>query len=215
MLEEIKINCHSSIKIKKDKTIYIDPYRIKEEQHDADYIFVTHPHYDHLSTEDILKASRPETIYIVTEDSKQQLNEIGVSDNNIAIVKPNNNYEIERIKFETVPAYNINKEFHPKENNWVGYIINLDGTKYYIAGDTDDIEEIEKINCDAAFLPIGGTYTMNVDEAADYINYIHPDVAIPIHYGSIAGDISMGEEFKNKVNDDIKVEVLIGEENGD
>ena len=207
MLEEIKINCHSSIKIKKDKTIYIDPYRIKEEQHDADYIFVTHPHYDHLSTEDILKASRPETIYIVTEDSKQQLNEIGVSDNNIAIVKPNNNYEIERIKFETVPAYNINKEFHPKENNWVGYIINLDGTKYYIAGDTDDIEEIEKINCDAAFLPIGGTYTMNTKEAADLANRLDCKVIVPIHYGELVGTKEDLENFLELTNK--HVEVLI------
>ena len=90
----------------------------------------------------------------------------------------------------------------------------LENEYYYIMGDTDRTPEAEKVKTNYCFVPIGGTYTMNVDEAADYINYIHPDVAIPIHYGSVAGDISMGEEFKNKVNDDIKVEVLIGEENG-
>lgn len=207
MLEDIKVNCHSSIKIKKSKIIYIDPFRISEELHDADFIFITHPHYDHLSIEDILKVSKNDTVYITTYDSKNKLNEIGVKDSNILIVSPNNRYEINGIKFETVPAYNINKQFHPKENNWVGYIINLDETKYYIAGDTDNIGEIGNIKCDTAFLPIGGIYTMNAKEAADLANKIDCKTVVPIHYGELVGtkeDLKKFIELTNK-----EVEVLI------
>lgn len=195
MLEGIKINCHSSIKIKKDKTIYIDPYRIKEKLYDADYIFITHSHYDHLSIEDILKVSKQDTVYIVTQDSKKQLNQIGISDLNIVIVEPNINYEAGELFFKTVPAYNTNKEFHPKENNWVGYIINIDGTKYYFAGDTDDIEEIQNIKCDIAFLPIGGIYTMNAEEAANLANKIECKTVVPIHYGELVGTEEDLKEF--------------------
>ncbi len=89
----------------------------------------------------------------------------------------------------------------------------LENEYYYIMGDTDRTPEADMIKCDYCFVPIGGTYTMNVDEAAEYINHIHPKVAIPIHYGSIVGDISLGEDFKNKVDKDIKVEIMIGGEN--
>ena len=207
MLEGIKINCHSSIKITKSKTIYIDPYRIKEAEHDADFVFITHSHYDHLSIEDILKVAKQDTIYVVTQDSKQQLIEIGISDLNIIIVEPNNKYEVEGLFFKTVPAYNINKEFHPKENNWVGYIINFDKTKYYIAGDTDDIEEIRDIKCDIAFLPIGGTFTMNATEAANLANRLDCKIVVPIHYGELVGTEKDLKEFIDLTKK--RVEVLI------
>ncbi len=93
----------------------------------------------------------------------------------------------EGIEFTTVPAYNTNKQFHPKENEWVGYIIEIKGIKYYIAGDTDITEENKKVKCDVAFVPVGGTYTMNFKEAAYLINEIKPKIAVPIHYGGIVG----------------------------
>ena len=145
MLEEVKINCHSSIKIQKYKTIYVDPFRIKNEFYDADFVFITNSHYDHFSTEDILKISKSRTIFITVLETKSGLEALGILGYQIIVVKPNNAYEIKGIKFKTVPAYNKNKNFHPKENNWVGYIIELNDTKYYIAGDTDNIQEIQ--NC--------------------------------------------------------------------
>ena len=205
MLEEVKINCHSSIKIKKNKTIYIDPFRIENVYQDADYIFITHSHYDHFSTKDILKVAKIDTVFVTVEETKSSLILMGIPDNQIVVVKPNNSYELQEIKFETVPAYNKNKKFHPKENEWVGYIINLGGTKYYIAGDTDDIEEIENIECDVAFLPIGGTYTMNAEEAANLANKIKANAVVPIHYGEIVGTQKDLEKFIKLTNKEIKV----------
>ena len=205
MLEGIEINCHSSIKIKKSKTIYIDPFRISKEFHDADYIFITHSHYDHFSIEDILKINKEDTVYITVEETKEKLLNIGVSESCIVIVKPNNEYAIEGISFNTYPAYNIGKPFHPKRNDWVGYVINLDNVKYYIAGDTDDIPEIESITCDIAFLPIGGTYTMNAKKAAELANTIDTKIVIPTHYGEIVGSKKDEEEFKRLTNKEVVI----------
>ena len=157
MIADVVVNCHSSIRIKKNRIIYIDPFKINENCNDADFIFITHSHYDHFSIEDIIKIAKKETIYITVKETKFKLELIGVPEDQIIIVEPNKKYELHEISFETVPAYNIGKNFHPKTNNWVGYIIELDKTKYYIAGDTDHLKELESIKCDIAFLPIGGT----------------------------------------------------------
>ena len=134
MLKGIECLGHSTIKINKDnKIIYIDPYNISDGINDADYIFITHNHYDHFSEEDIKKVKNNETIIIITEDLYTNTLKSGFNGMNIITVKPNENYQVEGIKFSTIPAYNKNKTFHPKENNWVGYIIELEGSKYYIA----------------------------------------------------------------------------------
>lgn len=205
MLEGIKINCHSSIKIQEGKTVYIDPFRIKEVPHDADYIFITHSHYDHFSTQDILRVAKIDTVFITVQDTKSSLELMGIPEEQIVIVEPNNKYEIQGIKFATVPSYNENKKYHPKENNWVGYIIELSGNKYYIAGDTDNVEEIQNIKCDVAFLPIGGTYTMNAKEAADLTNKIDSRIIVPIHYGELVGTKEDLEEFIKLTNKQVKV----------
>jgi L-ascorbate metabolism protein UlaG (beta-lactamase superfamily) len=202
---KIEINCHSSIKIFDGKTIYVDPFRTNEVTHDADYIFITHSHYDHFSREDILRVAKIDTIFITTEDTKSSFELMGVPEKQVIVVTPCNNYEIGDIKFETVRAYNIDKKFHPKENNWVGYIISLNGVKYYIAGDTDDIDEVKNIKCDIAFLPIGGTYTMNAKEAANLANTIDCKKVVPIHYGEIVGTREDLEEFINYTNKEVEV----------
>ena len=204
MLQGIKINCHSSIKIEKDKTIYIDPFRINEVPHDADYIFITHSHYDHFSVQDILKVAKIDTIFISTEDTKSSLELMGIPEEQIVIVKPNNKYELKDLKFETVPSYNENKKYHPKDNNWVGYMIELNENKYYIAGDTDNINEIQNIKCDIAFLPIGGEFTMNATEAADLANKIECKIVVPTHYLELVGTKKDLEEFIKLTNKEIK-----------
>ncbi len=200
----IKINCHSSIKLKGNKTIYIDPFKIERKYNDADIIFITHDHYDHFSEEDIVKVIKENTIIVAPTNTK-------VIDNmsNVILIEPKQNYEIEGIKIQTVPAYNIGKPFHPKSNNWVGYIIEIEGTKYYIAGDTDITEDNKKVTCDVAFLPVGGTYTMNPREAAELANIIKPKTVIPIHYGSIVGKKKDASEFKKLVNKEIQCDILI------
>lgn len=173
MLKGIECLGHSTIKInKKGKIIYIDPINIKENRNDADIIFITHSHYDHYSADDIRKIKNEDTTIIVTEDLYSDVSKLGFYAINIITVKPNMEYQVENIKFTTIPAYNINKDFHKKEMNWVGYIIEINNIKYYIAGDTDMTEENRKVKCDVAFIPVGGKYTMDFSEAAKLVNEI-------------------------------------------
>ena len=209
MKDNIKVICHSCIKISTEKTIYIDPFKIKEKLNDADIIFITHSHYDHFSEEDILKIKNESTIIVITNDLVEKSIQLGFKKENIIEVKPNQNYKIGELKFETIPAYNVNKNFHPKENNWVGYILELNKQRYYIAGDTDITEENKKVKCDVAFVPVGGTYTMTATEAAELVNLIKPKVAIPIHYGEIVGTEQDANKFKQELDTDIKCKILI------
>ena len=133
----------------------------------------------------------------------------GIDSKQIITAKFNETEEILGIRFETIPAYNVNKKFHPKENNWAGYIIEIDRTRYYIAGDTDINEENLKVKCDVAFVPVGGTYTMDYKEAAEFVNRIHPKIAVPIHYGSIVGTIQDAEEFINLLDENIEGKILM------
>ena len=204
MLKGIEINCHSSIKISKGKTIYVDPFKIEKDANDADIVLVTHDHYDHFSPEDIEKIINNETI-IVAPKTVKALSKM----RNTVLVEPNNAYEVKGIKIETIPAYNVNKQFHPKDNQWVGYIIEIDKTRYYIAGDTDVTPENKQVNCDVAFIPVGGTYTMNYTEAAELANAIKPKIVVPTHYGDIVGEKDDGEKFKMLLDEDIECEILI------
>lgn len=209
MLEDIQVLCHSSIKINKGKVIYVDPFKIDENYNDADIIFITHDHYDHYSEDDIDKVKKADTVIIVPEELLTKVLRKGFRQEYIITVEPNKKYMAEGIEFKTVPAYNTNKQFHPKENEWVGYIIEIKGVKYYIAGDTDITEENKKVKCDVAFVPVGGTYTMDFKEAAYLINEIKPKVAVPIHYGSIVGKMQDATDFIKLLHPTIKGTILM------
>jgi len=209
MINGIEVLCHSSIRIKKERTIYIDPYKIEKAFNDADIVFITHNHYDHYSPEDINKVKKEDTIIVLTEDIKSEAIKLGIKEENIISVKPNQEYKIENISFKTVPAYNINKTFHPKENNWVGYIIKINDVKYYIAGDTDITEENLNVRCDIALIPIGGTYTTDYKEAAKLVNTIRPKVVIPTQYACIVGKKEDADEFSKLVDKEIECKILI------
>lgn len=201
MLENVTLFCHSSIKLTGTKTIYIDPYMIEDEYKDADYIFCTHGHYDHFSEEDIIKVMNENTKIITVEGTHGMAKELFRDESKIMIVEPQNEYQIDDINFKTTVAYNKEKMYHQKKEKWVGYIIELDGLNYYIAGDTDALDELLSIECDVAFLPVGGKYTMDYKEAAMLANEITADIVIPTHYGSIVGEKSDGENFKKLVED--------------
>ena len=209
MLKGIEVLCHSSIRIEKERIIYIDPFRIEKDYNDADIIFVTHSHYDHFSPEDIKMVKSFNTIIVVTEDLLEKAIQIGFKKEKIITVKPSQRGEIIGINFMTIPAYNVNKQFHQKQNNWVGYILEIDGINYYIAGDTDITEEAKNVNCDVAFVPVGGTYTMTSQEAAELVNIIKPQIAIPIHYGEIVGNNQDAEMFSKLLSNEIKCRILI------
>lgn len=209
MLNNIEVLCHSSIRINKEKTIYIDPFKIDRNYNDADIIFITHDHYDHYSEEDIDKVINESTVIVIPEELLTKVLKKGINKDAIITVEPNKKYMVQGIKFETIPAYNINKTFHPKENDWVGYVIELNDIRYYIAGDTDITEENKRVKCDVAFVPVGGTYTMDFKEAAQLINEMQPKVAVPIHYGSIVGTKQDAEEFIKLLNQNIKGTILM------
>lgn len=209
MLENIEVLCHSSIRINKEKVIYIDPFKINKNYNDANIIFITHDHYDHYSEEDIEKVIKEDTTIVIPKDLLTKLLKKGINKNAIIVAEPNKEYETQGINFNTIPAYNINKKFHPKENNWLGYIITINNVKYYVAGDTDITDENRKVKCDVAFVPVGGTYTMDFKEAARLMNEIKPKIAIPIHYGSIVGTEQDTRNFISLLNSEIKGVILI------
>ena len=200
-MKDIIINTQSSIKI---DNIYFDPFRIRDEVHDADIIFITHSHYDHFDIDSINNIKNDNT-YIVVPRDDNIINNLDVD--KLIIVDVDKDYEINGIKFSTVPSYNTNKSFHLKEYNWVGYVVNIDNEIYYIMGDTDDIGL--DVKCDYLFIPIGGTYTMTYEEAANYTNRIKPKVVIPIHYGTIVGDKEFGFKFRDLIDDKIEVKLLL------
>lgn len=208
MLDGVNVFRQSAIKIKKDKIVYFDPFKINEEIHDADIIFVTHDHFDHFDVSSINNIKNDNTFIVVPYSLENSVLSLFDRDK-ILLVKPNLEYEIDDIRFSTVPSYNINKKFHPKENNWVGYLVNIGGYSYYVMGDTDDTEEVRNIHPDVLFIPIGGTYTMNREEALNYTNYVKPKVVVPIHYKEVVGTIEDAQYFINNLNNDIEGVILI------
>ncbi len=209
-VSNIEVFTQNSIRIcAGGKTIYIDPFQMKEEFRDADLILITHDHYDHFSPEDIEKVACPGTVLVVPEKMSGKAQVVSKLVGKIMTVSPGEHREIEGLELETVPAYNIMKPFHTKGSEWVGYILIIEGKRIYIAGDTDLTKEAKEVRCDIALVPIGGTYTMDVGKAAELINTIRPEVAIPVHYGSIVGKPSDGEAFRQKVKAPVQVELKI------
>lgn len=208
LLKGIRVLNHSSIRIERSIIIYIDPYDLKEMKHDADYIFITHDHFDHYSPEDIVKVKKDDTVIVVPKTLDDKAHEL-FKDENIVLVEPRVMYKMEGIYFYTVSAYNVNKDFHPEKNQWVGYVLTLDDHQYYIAGDTDENENNIDVCCDVAFLPVGGTYTFNVEEAAHFAQIIKPQVVVPTHYGSVVGDKDDGKRFCQLLEGRIKCVCLL------
>ena len=206
MLDRIEVFTHSSIRIRSDVgTIYVDPFHMREEPHDADFVLITHQHYDHFSVEDIRKVIKDSTILVSPESMIDDARELGREVKEIIGVAPGVYREIAGLELETIPAYNTLKPFHPRRAEWVGYILRLEGKRIYIAGDTGVTREAKQVKCDIALLPVGGTYTMDTKKAADLVNAIRPEYAIPTHYGSIVGKESDGKTFAELVQSPVKV----------
>ena len=208
MLDHTAINIQSSIRIEAEgKVIYFDPFQIADYPHDADIIFFTHPHYDHFSPKDIEKVKKEGTFFVAPESMQNDLESNNLRNN--AFVLPNQQRLIKDISVETTHAYNIDKSYHPVDNDWVGYILMLEGNRFFITGDTDCTDDVKRVRCDVIFLPIGGTFTMNPKEAADAVNAIMPRIAVPTHYGSIVGDPLDAERFRSFVDQNVNVRILI------
>lgn len=184
------------------KKIIIDPFNVNANINDkADLILITHSHYDHCSIKDIERFAKDKTVIVIPPDAQSKITKI--ENIQMEIVEPGIEFDFGNIRIETIPAYNIDKEFHNKKDGWVGYIIKTGKFIIYHAGDTDKIPEMEKLtgygkegNKFIALLPVSGKYVMTADEAADAAAIIHPDIAVPMHYGSgIAGTREDAEGF--------------------
>ena len=195
---------HASVRIEAGRVIYIDPYELQGGPK-ADIILVTHSHYDHCSIADLKKISGAATTIIATPDCISKISG-KVEAKEVILAEPGKKYDVDGVKIETVPAYNIGKEFHKKSEGWVGYVVEAGKTRIYHAGDTSRIPEMSKLKkIDIAFLPIGGTYTMDPAEAAEAASDIKPKLAVPIHFGSVVGDKADAEKFKALCKVEFKV----------
>ncbi len=204
LTDRIKWLGHASFRVDGSKTLYFDPFRIDEGKK-ADIIFVSHKHYDHCSKEDVLKILKPETKIVTEADSAKIL---GLD--NMIIVKPYDKFSINGVEIEVLPAYNITKPNHPKQNGWLGFLVKADNVSIYHAGDTDLIEEMKDIVCDVALIPVypDSKYVMNSDEAAMSTYYFKARVAVPMHYGSIGGTEEEALKVKMKANPKTLVTIM-------
>ena len=184
---------HASFKITDGNTvIYIDPWKLKEAGHDATLVLVSHSHYDHFSAPDIEKVSNPNTRLVAAGD-------VIAAGGKGDVLKPGQTLDISGVRVTGVPAYNPAKKFHPKANNWLGFVIEIGGKKIYYAGDSDETPEMDALkNIDLALLPVGGTYTMDADEAANATKQFKPGRAIPYHWGDIVGSKADADNFAKK-----------------
>ncbi|HLC85790.1 MAG TPA: MBL fold metallo-hydrolase [Candidatus Nanoarchaeia archaeon] len=214
---ELKWLGHSSFQIKTadNKIIYIDPYNISEGLAKADLILITHSHYDHCSIADIERVVQDGTTIVVSADSQSKITRLKVSVN-IHIIEPDKEVSFGDVRISTLPAYNLDKSFHPKSEGWLGFLVRIGGVLIYHAGDTDLIPEMQKLTgfcgkCEEfiALLPVGGRFTMTAEEASEAAKLIKPTLAIPMHYGSVAGSEDDAKEFVSLCSEQgIKSEIL-------
>ena len=198
-LSNVTVNIQNSIRIAGEKILYFDPINIVAKKHDADIIFITHEHYDHFEPNSIAKLMNENTILVAPASMEKQVKEeSGIE--NIELWEPGSTHELAGLTIETIPAYNLfPKPFHTKNKNWQGYLVKMDGITYYVAGDTDVNEDVKKVRCDVALVPIGGKFTMDKKQAADLITSMKPKAVIPTHYGEMVGHPTDGNDFKDYV----------------
>jgi L-ascorbate metabolism protein UlaG (beta-lactamase superfamily) len=186
-------------------TIYTDPNSIAVKD-TADIVVVSHPHSDHYTAANLDKLVGPNTILI----APQEVNYTGKVAKRI-ILKPGEEYNaFGGILIKAVPAYNILKNNHPKANNWVGYLIKVNGVTIYQSGDTERIPEMKTFTTDIAMLPLGQTFTMpNVMEAAEAAKDVKAKVMIPMHYGLAEGTAEDANNVKKMLEGVIPVVIKV------
>ncbi|MFP4446690.1 MAG: MBL fold metallo-hydrolase [Desulfosudaceae bacterium] len=192
---------HDAFRIDGSRTVYFDPYQISGGP-TADLILISHEHFDHCSPEDVARIQGPETMIVTDKDSAAKLS------GNVRTVAPGDTVTEKDVAIEVVPSYNTDKQFHPRRNQWLGFVIELDGIRLYHAGDTDVIPEMADIRADIALLPVSGTYVMTAEEAVQAARMIKPRIAIPMHYGTVVGSDQDARSFQKALDGEIDVRIL-------
>ncbi|MAG27110.1 Zn-dependent hydrolase [Candidatus Pacearchaeota archaeon] len=208
---------HSGFLIEDDrgKRIAIDPYNLSSAVGDVDLILITHSHYDHCSIKDIEKIRKEGTVIVVPADAQSKITKCREA--RMEIIESGEKFSFGQVKIEAVPAYNVDKEFHPKQEGWLGYVIKIGNVIIYHSGDSDKIPEMKNLTGYGkhgtefvALLPVSGKYVMNVEEAVETASMLNPNLAIPMHYGAgVAGTREDAERFAELCKEiNLKAQVL-------
>jgi len=190
MIDNITWLGHATFRIADEKVVYIDPWKLKGDPPRADVILITHDHYDHCEPKDVAKIQKDDTVIVTTADCAEKLS------GDVRIVSPGQKLQIDGIIVETVAAYNLDKEFHPRVSGWVGFVVTVGGQRIYHTGDSDLTDEMKAVRADILLVPVGGTYTMTAEQAAEAANAIGPRWAVPMHYGDIVGSDDDAARFE-------------------
>ncbi|HIY51714.1 MAG TPA: MBL fold metallo-hydrolase [Candidatus Olsenella avicola] len=211
-LENVRVYTQSAIRIEgaRGTVAYLDPFSLTDAEaaHDADYVLITHAHYDHLSPEDYARVAGEKTVVVAPASMASEIAGLGAAATHL--MAAGEKIELPGLTVEAVPAYNVEPErlaMHPQANGWLGYVITLDGEpmRYYVSGDTDQNADNDAVSCDVALVPIGGTYTCDPRQAAAFVNTLRPAVVVPTHYGSIVGTYDDFDAFAAAVDPAIAV----------
>lgn len=202
ILDSIEWLGHDAFRISYgEQVIYFDPFKLSTPGPAGDIILVTHEHFDHCSVEDITGIKKEDTVIVTEPGSAQKLQ------GETVVLKPGEQKTVKGLTIEAVPSYNIGKSFHPRDNEWLGFIVTVGGCRIYHAGDTDHIPEMKDLEVDIALLPVSGTYVMTAEEAVQAALDIKPTVAIPMHYGDVVGEQGDADRFAKGLQDKVRVEI--------
>lgn len=172
---------HSSVRIRKGGVeIHVDPWGVTEKG-EADYILLTHPHYDNFSEEDIARVRGPDTVVVAPASMRKQLGDVD------HLLRAGDLIQLDRIDILAVPAHNRDRKFHPADSRWLGYVFTVGNVTFYHAGHTDFLDSMHGIRCDVAFLPCCSDYTMEPGEALKVGEACGASVLVPIHWDDPAG----------------------------
>jgi len=199
MTVEIHWLGHDAFRLVGEKTVYIDPWKLPATAPLADLILITHDHYDHCSSEDVQKIRGVGTVVAAPSAAASKLKAP------VTVVKPGDKLTLNGVSIEVVPAYNINKPFHPRKAGHVGYIVTLGGERIYHTGDSDLIPEMKGLQVDIALVPVSGTYVMGAEQAAQLVEQLRPKLAIPMHYGDIVGSEADAKRFQERCSVPVRI----------
>ncbi len=208
MIENLHWLGHDSFRLDAPKVIYFDPWNLAAGAKKADIILVSHEHFDHFSKKDIAAISTNDTVIVTSAEVAGQLKASKIPCKEVKALLPGQSFETGGIRIKAVASYNVNKDFHPKKANKLGFLVGLDNMTVYHAGDTDYIPEMDGYRCDIALLPVSGTYVMTADEAAQAAVAIGPKIAVPMHYGDVAGTAADAKAFAELLKGKIEVRIL-------
>ncbi|SIQ19813.1 MBL fold metallo-hydrolase [Maribacter ulvicola] len=203
---------HASMVIEHEgKTIYVDPYGGAERYStfkDPDIVLITHAHQDHLNKETLNGLNLDNAVFVVPNSVKEELD--NAYQKKSIVINNHEEKDIKGIEIEAIPMYNLpeTKESRHKKGWGNGYIVDIDGERIYISGDTEDIPEMRHLkNIDIAFVCMNLPYTMTIEQAASAVLDFKPDNVYPFHFRGKNG-FSDVAEFKQTVeskNPEIKI----------